>query len=140
MRSRNIFDRMLYVGRSAIRSSRYNEARTRERFGPAGARTAQVTAADLWRSFSYCIPRQVTRRALQHVTTLFFINLTNVAEFMLPSSSFQELSAVVADTSLTKFKLKNYLPISCRMDEQSSAIVICFSLDGILIFKEQSDN
>lgn len=47
IRSRNIFVRILYDGNCVVRSSRHRAARARERLGPAGAKTAHVTAADL---------------------------------------------------------------------------------------------
>ena len=89
---------MLNVGSSDVRSSRHREARTRDRLGPAGARTAQVTAAEL---FDILDIRQgkdesvVWLKRVQHLFSVIFVDLSYIAKFMVPTGSFQEFPGVV---------------------------------------------
>lgn len=91
---------MLKEGRSAVRSSLQREARTRDLFGPAGANTPHVTAADLCDDQNLNIVER--REDLQHVLPLLFINLCDPTELVVPACSFQELSRVVHDSCLTQ--------------------------------------
>lgn len=67
---------MLYVGRSEDLSSRYKEASTRERLGPAGARTAQVTALDL-PGFLFSLSYLVGVGYLQNFLAFLLVDLRN---------------------------------------------------------------
>lgn len=50
---------------------------------------------------------------VQHVPALFFIDLPDIAEFVVSASSFEELSAVVADARLAEFELEQGLFVAC---------------------------
>ena len=94
---------MLKEGRSAVRSSLQREARTLDRFGPAGARTPHVTAADLGEGGDE--GSGVGERGpedLQHVLTLLFIDLCDPAKLVVPAGGLQELSRVIHNPGLTQ--------------------------------------
>ena len=91
---------MLKEGRSAVRSSLHREARTRDRFGPAGARTPHVTAADLRDDEGLNID-EWKRENLQHMLAFLFVDFCDPAEFMISTGGFQELSGVIHNPGLT---------------------------------------
>lgn len=92
---------MLKEGRSAVRSSLHREARTRDRFGPAGARTPHVTAADLGSNEDSDID-EWKRENLQHMLTFLFVDLCDPAKLVIPTGGFQELPRVIHDPGLTQ--------------------------------------
>jgi len=67
------------------------------------------------------------------VASLIFIDFTNPAKLMISTGSFEEFSGVVADSRLTEFKLKYGFSVAGRVNEKSGAIVICLSLDRVLV-------
>ena len=60
----------------------------RDRFGPAGARTAQVTEADLGRHLNYETLFEMGGIYLQHLQSFTLVDVSDPTEFVISASSF----------------------------------------------------
>jgi hypothetical protein len=74
----------------------------RERFGPAGASTAQVTAADLEvLKLDGFRPQVFLKDCPQHVASLLFIDFSDPAQLMISHSGLQKLARIITNPCLT---------------------------------------
>lgn len=129
------------MGSWAVRSSRQREDKILERFGPAGASTAQVTAADLRRSVSMMHRTKLGVLVYaQHICPFTLVDLADKTQFVISTGSLQKFSCIVADASLAELIRQKGFAVACGMDERGSTVMICFCLYGILFLKEQTDD
>jgi len=94
-----------------------------------------VTAADLRRSVSM-MHRTKLGVYVQHVCPFILVDLADKTQFVISTGSFQKLSRIVTDASLTELISQKGFAVACGMDERGSAVMIGFCLHGILLLKE----
>ena len=74
------------------------------------------------------------------MSALPFIDLPNIAEFVITTRSFQESTTIIANSGLTQFKLEKGFPVIYGILQQCSTIIVCFGLDMIFVLQEKTDN